>query len=217
MQLHIKVESRLERKEGEAARERELAHAREKLVRWYLFFVDQVYDVARLYTCTEEYRVLTPARIIYHVPFIQGSGGSGGETKREIDRSEWGGELGAQWARRCHWVPISGDDGGDGADGDSEGENGGEISQSLITRQAQGCPFSIPSLRIHQLFHCGWETNKNTTTLINTEMFETIDEINLIQGPTDPLSKSHHETMTWHNVTWKDVTQPKCWSNLFNF
>ena len=33
MQLHIKVESRLERKEGEAARERELAHAREKLVR----------------------------------------------------------------------------------------------------------------------------------------------------------------------------------------
>ena len=26
---------------------------------------------------------------------------------------------------------------------------------SLITLQAQGCPFSIPSLRIHQLFHCG--------------------------------------------------------------
>ena len=27
--------------------------------------------------------------------------------------------------------------------------------KSLITLQAQGCPFSIPSLRIHQLFHCG--------------------------------------------------------------
>ena len=30
---YLQVESRLERKEGEAAREREVAHAREKLVR----------------------------------------------------------------------------------------------------------------------------------------------------------------------------------------
>ena len=31
--IYLQVESRLERKEGEAVREREVAHAREKLVR----------------------------------------------------------------------------------------------------------------------------------------------------------------------------------------
>ena len=63
------MESRLERKEGEAARERELAHAREKLVRYQLNLpLFSLFDIT--------------------IVSIQGSGGTAGETKRASDRSK---------------------------------------------------------------------------------------------------------------------------------
>jgi len=49
------------------------------------------------------------------------------------------------------------------ANSDVENWRAGNVEQEDLTEcqyQAQGCPFSIPSLRIHQLFHCGFRPTR---------------------------------------------------------